>query len=90
MSVPGEFQRVVANTATFLQRSQAGGASSLAGALVEAARLGRGDLSAGASEVVRLLEGPTGAPRFGSDHQDEEFGRVVEHLRSLCRAILGR
>ncbi len=90
MSVSGEFQRLVGETVALLQRSQAGSASSLAGALVEAARLGRSDLSTGASEVVQLLEGPTGAPRFGSDPQGEEFGRAVEHLRTLCRAILGR
>lgn len=90
MSVSGEFQRVVSDTAALLRASQAGGAASLAGALVEAARLGRNDLSAGASNVVELLEGPTGTPSFGTDQQCQEFGRAVEHLRAICRAILGR
>ena len=90
VSVSGEFQRVASETATFLRSSQAGGAASLAGALVEAARLGRSDLSAGASDVVELLEGPTGAPRFGSDQQGQEFRRTALHLRGICRAILGR
>lgn len=86
MSVSGEFQRVVGDAVALLERSPAGSARRLASALEEAARRGHRDLCDGAERVIALLEGP----EAGRDLQGEEFGRATEHLRSICRAILGR
>ncbi len=90
MSVSGEFQRVLGDTVQCLLRCQGDAATALAADLGEAGRVGRADLSSGAERVVSLLDGPQARPPFESELQREEFGEAAEHLRAICRAILGR
>jgi hypothetical protein len=90
LSVSGEFQRIVGDAVACLERSPGGSAARLANALEEAARCGRSDLCDGAERVIALLEGPEAAHCRRADLQGEAFGRVTEHLRAICRVILGR
>ena len=87
MSVSGEFQRVLADCRGLLERAD-GADPALAGSLAEAGSLGRQDLQAGASRVLELLD--QAAPDLGSDLEREAFSETREHLRAICRVILGR
>jgi hypothetical protein len=89
MSVHSEFQRILDELVRFLERTGAPGCAGWASELVDAATLGRTDVSGGADRTLTLLEGDA-APTFTSPLEIEEFARVQEHLLSLCHVILGR
>jgi hypothetical protein len=89
MSVTGEFRRVLTDCATLLRRSP-GAATQLEEALSRADRVALDDLEGAAELVLRTLESGMAARSFGSDLEREEFARVAEHLRAICRVILGR
>lgn len=89
MSVPGEFQRVLADLVSLLRRSEVDGASELARGLADAGVRGREELSGGAARVVDLLE-PGEAQPAPPALETPELVDQAAHLRAICRAILGR
>lgn len=89
MSVPGEFQRILADTVAFLRRSETDTATALARGLADAGVHSREDLADGAARVVDLLEGHE-PPEASSPLETRAFDTQAAHLRAICRAILGR
>ena len=87
MSVHGEFDRIPRDCVDFLREIDPPNAARIA-KLESAAREGRHDLTAAASDLLRWLEAEgalTGASRL----QREEFARRTDHLSAICRAIAG-
>ncbi len=89
MSVHSEFQRIAADTITFLETTADETAQRLAAGLQSATEQREDDISRAASQVFELLsEGER--PGFHSKLERNEFDRRQEHLLSICRMVLGR
>lgn len=87
MSVRGEFGRLLSECVAFLSEADPPDSAWIA-KLENAAREGRHDLTAAASDLLRWLEAD--GPLLGaSELQREEFARRLEHLAAICRAITG-
>lgn len=71
-----------ADTVDCLLRSRLPDAERLASALDAAAQRGRDDLSDGAAQAAALLD--------AVEVPEGEAAEALQHLRALCRAILGR
>ena len=89
MSVHGEFQRIAADTISFLETTEGETAQRLAAGLRSATEQREDDISRAASQVFELLsEGER--PGFHSELERNEFDRHHDHLLSICRMVLGR
>ena len=88
MSVHGEFERIAADTISFLETTEGETAHHLAAGLRSATEQREDDICRAASQVLELLsEGERHS--FHSELEHSEFDRQEDHLASICRAVLG-
>ncbi len=89
MSVHSEFQRIAADTITFLETTADETAQRLAAGLRSALQQREADICLAARQALELLtQGER--PGFDSDLEREEFDRLEDHLASICRMVVGR
>ena len=89
MSVHSEFQRIAADTITFLETTAGETAQRLAAGLRSAMQQREVDICLAARQVLELLSKGE-RPGFDSDLEREEFDRLEDHLASICRVVIGR
>lgn len=92
MSVVGEYQRILGDFRSALADAESEPAAELATRLADADVEVAGDVSEAARRTLDLLGdvAPGGMTGFPSEREQKLFDEALEHLRSVCRVILGR
>ena len=91
MSVRGEFQRVLAECLALLETSSASDREEVVTWLARASERANDDLGEAAQMVLHADAGESAkAPRFEHVGELQAFEKSREHLRAICRAIVGR
>lgn len=91
MSVVGEYQRILGDFLAVLKTSDAERAGQLTAQLAKADVEVAGSVSEAARRCLELLGdlAPDTVTGFSSDDGHKLFVEALEHLLSVCRAILG-
>jgi len=89
MSVLGEFRRIGGITISGLERSEHVALQDLGSRLVPLREVRGEDLSAAASQVLRLVERTREALGERQDRVGEHLDAATEDLQAVCRIILG-
>lgn len=92
MSVRGEFQRVLGDCLASLERGSSAPPELWRDPLAKASERVATSLAEAAECVLALgpFDDDAAALGFAAEAHAREFGERLEHLRAICRAIVGR